>query len=160
MLMNNLPSAKRVAILATLCEGNSMRATSRMADVSINTVTKLLEDAGEACAAHHDDTVRGVKAKRVQCDEIWSLCYTKAKNVETAKDESEAAGDIAHMVGLYTCWYNFVRIHKAHHVTPAMSAGLSDRLWSLEDVVVLLDASEAPAALCGPYMPRQPKAAA
>lgn len=71
-----------------------MRATSRMADVSINTVTKLLEDAGEACLALHDEQVRGVKASRVQCDEIWSFCYAKAKNVAGAKKAPTEAGDV------------------------------------------------------------------
>ena len=64
-----------------------------MADVSINTVTKLLVDAGKACAAYHDEHVRGVKAARVQCDEIWSFCYAKQKNVATAKRQ-EGAGDV------------------------------------------------------------------
>ena len=62
-----------------------MRSISRMADVSINTVTKLLEDAGETCLALHDELVRGVKSERIQCDEIWSFCYAKAKNVAAAK---------------------------------------------------------------------------
>lgn len=61
-----------------------MRSISRVCDVSINTVTKLLEDAGEFCAKFHDERVRGVKAKRVQCHEIWSFCYAKAKNVAAA----------------------------------------------------------------------------
>jgi len=55
-----------------------MRAVSRLADVSINTVAKLLIDAGKFCSAFHDDNVRGVQAKRVQCDEIWSFTYAKA----------------------------------------------------------------------------------
>ncbi|HEV7264495.1 MAG TPA: IS1 family transposase [Falsiroseomonas sp.] len=289
--MNKLPFAKRAAILTMLCEGASMRSVSRMADVSINTVAKLLEDAGEACAAHHDKAVRGVKAKRVQCDEIWSFCYAKQKNVATAKAAPEEAGDVwtwtaldadsklivsyliggrdagyahefmqdvadrlatrvqlttdghkpyleavegafgsavdyamlvklygqtiegqtrysppvcigarktrvegrpdpkhvstsyverqnltmrmhmrrftrltngfskkalshTHMVALYTCWYNFVRIHKTLRVTPAMAAGISKTLWSMEDVVALLDAREAAPAKRGPYRPR------
>ena len=71
-----------------------MRAIGRVADVSINTVTKLLVDAGLACARFHDETVRGVKAKRIQCDEIWSFCYSKAKNVKTAKAAPVGAGDV------------------------------------------------------------------
>ena len=83
--MNKLPLPKRVQILAMLCEGSSMRSISRVVGVSINTVTKLLVDAGTVCAAYHDQHVRDVPAKRVQCDEIWSFSYAKAKNVETAK---------------------------------------------------------------------------
>src|SRR5205085_11757900 len=91
--MNKLALAKRVQILAMLCEGSSMRSISRGVDVSINTVTKLLIDAGTACAAYHYDNVRGVKAKRVQCDEIWSFTYAEGKNVPAAKRTPEAAGD-------------------------------------------------------------------
>ena len=77
-----------------------MRSTSRLADVSINTVTKLLVDAGEACARFHDEQVRGVKARRVQVDEIWSFTYAKQKNVETAKSAPEGAGDTWTWTGL------------------------------------------------------------
>ena len=71
--MNTLPLHKRVQILHMLVEGSSMRSISRVVGVSINTVTKLLVDAGSVCQAYHDETVRGIKAKRVQCDEIWSF---------------------------------------------------------------------------------------
>ncbi len=92
--MNKLPSAKRVQILSMLCEGSSMRSVSRVADVSINTVAKLSADAGAACEAFHHQTVRGVRAKRVQCDEIWAFCYAKQRNVSTAKDAPDQAGDL------------------------------------------------------------------
>lgn len=62
-----------------------MRAITRLTGVSINTVSKLLADAGEAAAAYHDEHVRGVRAARIQCDEIWSFVYAKEKNVPTAK---------------------------------------------------------------------------
>src|ERR1700760_4272485 len=73
--MNKLPLQTRVQILSMLCEGSSMRSISRVADVSINTVSKMLVDAGKACLNFHDAQVRNVKATRVQCDEIWSFCY-------------------------------------------------------------------------------------
>jgi IS1 family transposase len=92
--MNKLPLAKRVLILNMLVEGSSMRSISRVADVSINTVTKMLVDAGEACAKYHDQNVRSVTASRVQCDEIWAFCYAKQKNVETAKAAPDGAGDV------------------------------------------------------------------
>jgi IS1 family transposase len=91
--MNRLPLAKRARILNLLVEGNSLRSASRIADVSINTVYKLVVDAGEACAAYHDEHVRGVAVKRVQCDEIWSFVYAKQKNVATAKRRDLAYGD-------------------------------------------------------------------
>lgn len=92
--MNKLPLKTRVQILAMLVEGSSMRSISRVTGVSINTVTKLLMDAGEACAAYHDETVRDVTAQRVQCDEIWSFVYAKDKNVKTAKAAPDGAGDV------------------------------------------------------------------
>jgi IS1 family transposase len=92
--MNKLPHAKRTQILAMLCEGSSMRSISRVTDVSINTVSKMLVQAGEACMILHDETVRGVKASRIQCDEIWSFCHAKQKNVATAKAAPEGAGDV------------------------------------------------------------------
>src|SRR5579863_2644049 len=91
--MNKLPLKTRVQILTMLCEGSSMRSISRVCDVSINTVTKLLVDAGNVCAEFHDGAVRNVKATKVQCDEIWSFSYAKAKNVRTAKSAPEDAGD-------------------------------------------------------------------
>lgn len=70
--MNKMPTKTRAQILQLLCEGSSIRSISCMTGISINTVSKLLVDAGAACAAFHDEAVRGVKARRVQCDEIWS----------------------------------------------------------------------------------------
>ena len=292
MGMNKLPLAKRVLILTMLVEGSSMRSISRIADVSINTVTKLLEDAGEACAQMHDELVRGVEAKRVQCDEIWSFCYAKARNVPQAKDAPEEAGDVwtwtaldadtklilswfvgdrsansgaafmedlssrvtnrmqlttdghraylnavsdtfgtdvdyamidkiyrtdpghkqgryspavcigarkmviegrpdlrhvstshverqnltmrmsmrrftrltngfskkldnhVHALALYFVHYNFCRIHKTLRVTPAMQAGVTDKLWSLEDVLARMDAAAPAPAKRGPYKKR------
>lgn len=277
--MNKLPLAKRVQILSMLCEGSSMRSISRVADVSINTVAKLLVDAGKVCADFHDGTVRNVTSRRVQVDEIWSFTYAKQKNVPTAKNAPEEAGDTwtwtaidadnklilswliggrdgeyalafmddlrsrlanrvqltsdghrayleavegafggdvdyaqliklygaapdgptrryspaecigarkqtvegspnmahvstsyaerqnltmrmhmrrftrltnafskkvenhMHMVAIYTVWYNFIRIHKTLRVTPAMAAGVTDRLWSMEEVAELIEAA-------------------
>jgi IS1 family transposase len=277
--MNKLPLAKRVQILSMLCEGSSMRTIARVTDVSFNTVKKYLIDAGRACAAFHDDKVRGVASKRVQVDEIWSFTYAKQKNVATAKAAPANAGDTwtwtaidadsklivswlvggrdseyamafmddlasrlanrvqltsdghrayleavegafgadidyamlekiygtspesakgryspaecigakkrriegspdpkhvstsfaerqnltmrmhmrrftrltnafskkfehhVHMVALYTVWYNWLRIHKTLRVTPAMQAGITDRLWSMEEIVEMIEAT-------------------
>jgi IS1 family transposase len=92
--MNKLSSDRRAAILTLLCEGSSFRAITRITGVSLDTVTKLLIDAGRACTAFHDETVRDVRVKRVQCDEIWSFCYAKEKNVPTAKAAPDMAGDL------------------------------------------------------------------
>jgi len=91
--MNRLPLETRVQILSMLCEGASMRSISRVTGVSINTVTKLLVDAGHACAEYHDEAVRQVPSKLVQCDEIWSFTYAKAGHVLGAKAAPVRAGD-------------------------------------------------------------------
>jgi hypothetical protein len=95
--MNKLPIAKRVQIINLLVEGSSLRAASRIADVSINTVSKLLVDIGQACQLFHDETVRGVVAKRVQADEIWSFVYSKEKNKPA---NVEGVGDAWTFVGI------------------------------------------------------------
>jgi IS1 family transposase len=92
--MNKLPLETRVQILSMLCEGSSMRSISRVADVSINTVTKLLVDAGKACAAFHDARVRGLKSARIQVDEIWSFVGVKEANLFSAKTVREDGGDV------------------------------------------------------------------
>ncbi|MGH9695737.1 MAG: IS1 family transposase, partial [Bryobacteraceae bacterium] len=69
--MNKLSTAKRSAIVRALCEGVSIRGTVRLTGASKNTIVKLLAEIGEACSAYQDKTIRGIKSKRVQCDEIW-----------------------------------------------------------------------------------------
>jgi IS1 family transposase len=91
--MNKLPLATPAQILSLLCEGASMRAVSRLADVSINTVSKLLEDAGRFCAGFHEVKVRGGKARHVQVDELWSFTGAKQKNVAAMKKPVDGAGD-------------------------------------------------------------------
>src|SRR5262245_57610152 len=92
--MNRLPFEKRRQILHLMVEGNSIRGTARLADVSPVTVLKLLEQAGDACMGHHDKAVRGVKANRVECDEIWSFNYCKRASLKTAKAAPADAGDV------------------------------------------------------------------
>lgn len=99
-MANRLSADKQAQIINLLVEGSSMRATARIADVSINTVTKLLLAAGEACARFHDQTVQGIEARKVQCDEAWSFCYAKRKNVERAKAAPAEAGDVWTWTGL------------------------------------------------------------
>lgn len=286
--MNKLTIEERTRILHLLCEGMSIRAITRLTGASKNTVAKLLIDAGKACAAYHDGRVRNVKAARVQVDEIWSFTYAKQKNVPTAKDAPEGAGDTwtwtaldadsklivsylvggrdaeyamwfmddlaarlanrvqltsdghrayleavegafgcdvdyaqlvkmygptitapgryspaacigarkrtvegkpdvdhvstsyverqnltmrmhmrrftrltnafsnkvenhAHAVALHMMYYNFVRIHKTLRVTPAMAAGVSDQLWEIADIAMLVEQAEAAPKKRGPY---------
>jgi len=92
--MNNLPFEKKVAVITALCEGNSIRATSRMTGVAKGTIISLLEKVGQACAEFHDGAVRNVKSKRIQCDEIWAFCYAKQKNVPEEKRGKFGYGDV------------------------------------------------------------------
>jgi hypothetical protein len=228
--MNRLPIAKRAQIIQMLVEGTRLRAISRMADVSINTVTKLLSDVAEGANAYHDKAVRDVRCRRVQCNEIWCIVAAKAKNVPLAK-EQDGWGDVwtwtaidtdtklcvsylvggrdgrwakeffqdvadrirgrvqlttdghraylnavedafgmdvdyaplekiygvsserrftrqtiilskkvenhAAAVALHFIHYNFARIHKTLRITPAMAAGISDHVWSYEEIAAL-----------------------
>jgi IS1 family transposase len=97
--MNRLSTAKRVQIVKALVEGNSLRSTTRMVGVSINTVTKLLVDLGAACEAFHDTHVCNVPAQRVQCDEIWTFCYARQANVPEEKRGVFGYGDLWTWVG-------------------------------------------------------------
>jgi IS1 family transposase len=272
--MNKKPRHERAKILQLLVEGNSLRATSRITGASINTVTKLLVEAGQACAWYQDTVLRNLPCKRVQVDKIWSFVYSKQKNVpegmegeagdlwtwtaicadtklvpswrigsrdfETALDfttdlasrlsnriqltsdghrayieavEQAFGADVdyamliklygdtpgsekryspgvvtgikqavmagspdkkhvstsfaerqnltmrmsmrrftrltnafskkvenhGHAVALHFMYYNFARIHKTLKVTPAMKAGVTDKLWSIEDIVDMID---------------------
>jgi IS1 family transposase/predicted HTH domain antitoxin len=94
LTMNKLSLEKRTQIIGLLVEGTSLRATSRLADVSINTVTKLLVDIGMACQKYHDEHVRSVASKRVQCDEIWSFIYAKDKNLPEKLQGNYGVGSI------------------------------------------------------------------
>lgn len=98
--MNRLSLEKRTQIVGLLVEGNSLRATSRLADVSINTVTKLLVDIGAACQGYHDKHVRNVASKRVQCDEIWSFIYAKEKNLPKKLQGKYGVGSVWTWVGM------------------------------------------------------------
>ncbi len=77
--MNRLPAARRAQIIQMLSEGSSLRATSRLAGVSINTVTKILADIGEAANEYHDHAVRNVQCRLIQCNEIWCLVLSKRR---------------------------------------------------------------------------------
>ncbi|MBN2563936.1 MAG: IS1 family transposase [Phycisphaerae bacterium] len=91
--MNGLKTAKRKAVVMSLVEGNSINSTVRMTGVSKPTILKLLADLGAACAKYHDEHVRGLSPRLVQCDEVWSFVYCKDKQVKTAKSPAAGAGD-------------------------------------------------------------------
>jgi len=100
MNMNKLSTEKRVQILSCLVEGNSLRATARMCDVAFNTVLKFVPEIGEACSEYQDKIFHDLKCKRIQCDEIWSFCYSKEKNVPEEHQGEFGYGDIWTWVAL------------------------------------------------------------
>jgi IS1 family transposase len=114
--MNKLSTAKRVAVVAALVEGSSIRATVRMTDVSKPTVLKLLADLGAACAKYQDEKLRGLTCKRIQVDEIWQFCYAKDKNVPADKRGTFGYGDV----------WTFVAIDADTKLIPTWRVGSRD----------------------------------
>lgn len=98
--MNRLPIEKRVQILGLLTEGSSLRAASRLADVSINTVTKLLVDVGFACESYQLEALKNLSCKRIQCDEIWSFVGAKEANTPPNMRGKLVRGDVYTWVAL------------------------------------------------------------
>ena len=92
--MNRLTKEQRTKIIAALVEGNSLGATARMCDVVFNTVLKLLPEIGRACIEYQGKALRNLTCKRIQCDEIWTFCYAKEKNVPEDKKGQFGYGDI------------------------------------------------------------------
>jgi len=92
--MNKLSKDKQIQVVAALVEGNSIRAICRMTGVAKNTVIKLLADLGRACARYQDQVLKNLPCKHIQCDEIWSFCYAKEKNVPKEKKGQFGYGDV------------------------------------------------------------------
>ncbi|MGP8215067.1 MAG: IS1 family transposase [Bacteroidia bacterium] len=146
--MNKLPIEKRTQIINCLVEGMSLRATSRLSGCSINTVTKLLVDVGKACQKFHNETVKNIASKRVQCDEIWSFVYAKAKNVPEEKQGE--AGDVWTWVGmdsdskLVISWFIGNRdAESAHELMEDLATRLTKRVQLTTDgLKAYLDAVE------------------
>ncbi len=104
--MNRLSVKRRAQIVRVLCEGNSIRGTSRITGAAVNTVMKLLRDLGAACLDYQDKVMVDLPCERIQCDEIWSFVYAKAKNAE-----GPGQGDVWTWVALdadtklVPCWH-------------------------------------------------------
>jgi IS1 family transposase len=92
--MNRLDLNERAAIIRCLVEGNSIRSTARMTGAARNTITTLLVQLGAACSDYQDRTLRNLPSKRIECDEIWSFCYAKAKNVPEKYRGDWGYGDV------------------------------------------------------------------
>jgi IS1 family transposase len=98
--MNRLPIEDRARIVGMLVEGNSMRACSRMSGVSLNTVAKLLSDVGTACAIYQHEVLRNLSCQRIEADEVWSFCGSKARNVAPENVGVLGYGDVWTWVAL------------------------------------------------------------
>jgi len=118
--VNKLSIEKRAQIIGMLVEGNSMRAISRMADCSINTVTKLLVDVGKACSDYQHEKLRDLPCKKIQCDEIWSFCYAKEKNVPTDHKGEFGYGDV----------YTWTAICADTKIVPSFLVGRRDAMYA------------------------------
>ena len=92
-MVNRLPREQRARILHLICEGSSLRSITRTTKVNINTVYRLLVDAGEVCQVYHDEVVRGLTPRYVEADELWCYVYAKAAHLPTALAAPPNAGD-------------------------------------------------------------------
>ena len=92
--MNKLSPEKRARIIMALIEGNSIASTCRMTGAAKTTVLSLIREVGEACQRFHDAQVRHLATERVQCDEVWSFCGMKQKNVPVALQQAEGVGSV------------------------------------------------------------------
>lgn len=115
-MANVLSTAKRAAVVSSLVEGNSIRATVRMTGVAKNTVVKLLVELAGACQAYADENLRNLPCKRLQVDEIWAFCYSKAKNVPEDKKGVFGYGDV----------WTFVAIDADTKLVPSWLVGSRD----------------------------------
>jgi IS1 family transposase len=92
--MNKLGIQKQAAVVAALVEGVGINGACRLTGVAKHTVLKLLADLGRACTRYQDETLRGLRCERIQCDEVWSFCYAKQKHVPEALQGRLGAGDV------------------------------------------------------------------
>ncbi len=122
--MNKLTREKQAQVVIALVEGNSIRATVRMTGVAKNTIVKLLADLGRACAEYQDKAFRSLPCKRIQCDEIWSFCYAKEKNVPEDKKGLFGYGDV----------WTFTAICADTKLVPSWHIGRRD----IEDAIIFM----------------------
>ncbi len=137
--MNQLPTHLRAQIARCLAEGVSMRATSRLCDVNMSAVVKLLRDLGPACSAYQDKVFNNLKCRRLQCDEIWSFVGCKEKNV-TDEKKSAGQGDcwtwtaLDAETKLIPCWFVGTRDGgAAYHFIHDLKARLANRVQLTTD---------------------------
>jgi IS1 family transposase len=114
--MNKLNIDRQAQIIKVLCEGNSLRSTSRITGAAVNTVVKLLKDVGAACLKYHDKVMRDLPCKKLQADEIWSFVYSKDKNVPENHKGEFGYGDV----------WTFTAIDADTKLVPCWKVGVRD----------------------------------
>lgn len=120
--MNRLTKDRQAKIIKVLCEGNSIRSTARITDTAINTVVKLLRDVGAACAWYQHTHLRNLPCKHIQCDEIWSFCHAKEKNVPEEHKGEFGYGDV----------WTWTAIDADTKLVPSWLVGLRDAEYAHE----------------------------
>jgi IS1 family transposase len=138
--MNRLSTPERAQLISALVEGNSLRATARMTGVAFNTVLKLLPEIGQACEEYQKRALRNLPCKRVQCDEIWSFCYAKEKNVPEEFRGKMGFGDVWTWVAicadtkLVPCWrVGYRNAWHAQHFMYDLASRLANRVQLTTD---------------------------
>ena len=147
--MNRLDTKRRTQVVAALVEGCSVRSTCRMTGVAKGTVLKLLRDLGSVCANYMNQRFVNLSCKRIQCDEIWSFCYAKDKNVPASMKDKPGVGsvwtwtaidaDTKLIVGYYlgtrdaVCASRFMRMiaRRLAHRVQLTTDGLHAYLWGV-----------------------------
>lgn len=139
-IMNRLSLERRVQVVKALVEGNSINGTVRMTGVAKNTVLKLLADLGSACLDFQDATLRDLKVRSLQCDEIWEFCYAKEKNVPAEHKGEFGYGDVWTWTAidadtkLVPCWYVGARDGRAaYHFIRDLAGRLANRVQLTTD---------------------------
>jgi IS1 family transposase len=120
--MNKLSIEKQTQVITALVEGNSIRATCRMTNTAKGTVIRLLASVGNACAEYQNEYLRNLPCQHVQCDEIWSFCYAKQKNVPEDKQGKLGYGDV----------WTFTAIDADTKLVPSWLVGLRDAGYAYE----------------------------
>lgn len=138
--MNTLSTEEKVRVIACLVEGNSLRATVRMTGIHRTTIQKLLVELGAACSEYQDKAFRNLKCQRIQCDEIWSFCYAKDKNVPEELKGKHGVGSVWTWVALdpdtklVPCWFVSSRdASAAYHFMHDLSGRLANRVQLTTD---------------------------
>ncbi len=121
-IMNKLSIEKRAQVVTALVEGNSIRATCRMTNTAKGTVIRLLASVGKACAEYQNEHLRNLTCRHIQCDEVWSFCYAKQKNVSPVKQGEFGFGDV----------WTWVALDAETKLVPSWLVGLRDAGYAYE----------------------------